>query len=314
MITGMQQISTNGVVVEANATATVPDISMVPGSGPSGITSITYVQAAEMGRVGEPPATLVAPVGVAARGRDVLVLDVNASAGVKTGIIRQYDAENGKFGGKYGDYTKWLGRNMMRDTVAAIALDAQGNSVVVTTDSHLWRFSATGDKKLDKEIAAENATDVAVNTADGAIYVANGGLTKFSTEGEGGAAVGELSDVRAVAANKSDLWVVAGNQVQKLMADGTMVLSFGPAGGDDKASTFNEATDVAVDPRNGNVVVVDKGAKNVYVFDAVGTLIGKVGQGVFDTPVSATIDDAGTVYVVDAGKKKVYKFTPAGTR
>jgi DNA-binding beta-propeller fold protein YncE len=106
---------------------------------------------------------------------------------------------------------------------------------------------------------------------------------------------------------------VSGNVVQKLSADGSMMLSFGAAGIDQKTA-FTEATDVAVDPRNGNVVVVDKGAKNVYVFDGVGTLIGKVGQGVFDAPVAATIDATGRIYVVDAGKKKVYKFLPAGVR
>jgi hypothetical protein len=314
MLSGMQQISTNGVVVEANQENVVPEISMAPGNGPSGITSVTYVQEKEMGRDGEPPATLVAPLSVAVRGRDVLVLDVNNSAGVKTGIVRQYDGENAKFVGKYGDYTKWLGANMMRNTVKAIALDNAGNALVLDGASKLWRFQPDGDKDKAMDIDVANGNDVAVNVTNGSIFVAHaGGITKYGVNGDGGQALGASGEVKAVAAHKDDLWAVSGNVVQKLAADGTMIQSFGPSGADAKA-TFTEATDIAVDPRNGNVVVVDKGAKAVYVYDAVGTLIGKVGQGTFDAPVSATVDATGRVYVVDAGKKKVYKFLPTAMR
>lgn len=314
MMAGMQQITTNGVIVEANQQAEVPAISMAPGNGPSGITSVTYVQESDMGRVGEPPATLIAPRAVAVRGRDVLVLDVNNSAGVKTGIVRQYDGENGKFVGKYGDYTKWIGRNMMRNTVKSIALDAAGNAVVLDGASHVWRWQPDGDKDKDFDIDVADGNDIAVSSTNGAIFVAHaGGITKYGADGGGGQALAAQGDVKAVAAYKDELYAVSGNVVQKLSADGSMMLSFGAAGIDQKTA-FTEATDVAVDPRNGNVVVVDKGAKNVYVFDGVGTLIGKVGQGVFDSPVAATIDATGRIYVVDAGKKKVYKFLPAGVR
>lgn len=313
MLSGMQQMTTNGVVVEANAEAQVPDISMVPGSGPSGITSISYVQQGELGRVGDPPATLIAPLGVAVRGRDVMVLDVNHSAGVKTGIVRAYDGQGGKFVGKYGDYSKWLGLSQMKDTVKAIALDLQSRALVLDGNKHMWRWNANGGKDKDFDIDVENGNDVAVSDKDGSIYVAHaGGVTKYGPDGDGGTAVGELNNVEAVALYKGTLWTVSGNKVQQLGADGSMVMEFGPAGADDKTSAFSEATDVAVDPRNGNLVVVDKGAKNVYVYDSVGTLIGKVGQGVFESPVAATVDANGMVYVVDGAKKKVYEFLPAG--
>jgi DNA-binding beta-propeller fold protein YncE len=202
----------------------------------------------------------------------------------------------------------------MHDTVKAIALDKQGRSLVLDGNKHIWRWEANGNKSKDFDIDVDNGNDIAVNDADGTIYVAHsGGLTKYNAEGDGAQAI-DAGDVRAVAAHKDDLWAIVGNKVQKLSADGSMVMEFGPAGSDDKTSAFTEATDVAVDARNGNLVVVDKGAKNVYVYDSVGTLIGKVGQGVFDTPVAATVDAAGKVYVVDAAKKKVYEFMPAGMR
>jgi DNA-binding beta-propeller fold protein YncE len=106
---------------------------------------------------------------------------------------------------------------------------------------------------------------------------------------------------------------VVDTKVQKMGLDGTMQIEFG-ASGIDHPDTFQQAVDVAVDPRNGDVVVVDKGTKQVYVYDNAGVLIGKVGQGVFDAPQAAAVDKDGRVYVLDAGKKKVYKFLPTAMK
>lgn len=311
---GFQQVSTNGTLVEGGAQATVPDILMVPGEGPSGITSMKFAQEADYGRVGEPPATLVKPQGVAVRGGDVLVLDINQMPGVKTGIVRQYQMGGG-FAGKYGDYTKWIGRNMMRDSVKAIALDATGRSLVLDGARQIWRFKANGDKDALISIDIDNGTDIAVSPS-GEVFVAHaGGVTKFNAEVQMPQALGNAADCRAIAAGKDSLWVITGNRVAKLGADGTAVLEFG-AGGTAITSTtgFADPVDLAVDPKTGNVVVADKGTKNVYVYDAVGTLIGKVGDGTFEEPTGVTVDETGRVFVLDGRKKKLYQFAATQVR
>lgn len=313
--TGFQQVSTNGTLVEGGAQATVPDILMVPGEGPSGITSIKYVKEADYGRVGEPPATLVEPQGVAVRGGDVLVLDINQMPGVKTGIIRQYQMGAGTFAGKYGDYTKWLGRNIMRDTVKAIALDATGRALVLDGARQIWRFKPNGDKDAQISVDIDNGTDIAVSPT-GEIFVAHaGGVTKFNSEAQMPQPLGNAADCRAVAAGKDSLWVITGANVAKLGADGTAVLEFGAGGtAAAKGTPFADPADLAVDPKTGNVVVVDQGTKNVYVYDAVGTLIGKVGDGTFEEPSAVTVDDTGRVFVLDAKKKKLYQFAAGQIR
>lgn len=314
MTVGLLQVSTNGTVVEARQEATVPDITMAPGNGPSGISSITYSQEAAFGREGEPPATLLAPQAVAVRGNDVMVLDLNGSPGVKTGIVRQYNGESGKFLGKFGDYSKWLGFSQMKDTVKALTLDQQGRTIVLDGARQIWRFGANGDKEKILPIEVDDGADITTDPTTGAIWIAHrGGLTKLNAEGEGAVALGSLGECRAVAVGKDGVWVLTGNKVQRLSPEGAMVLEFG-ASGSDKPDTFQEASDLAVDPRNGNIVVVDRGAKNVYVYDAVGVLIGKVGQGTFELPVAATVDATGRVYVLDQAKKKVYKFLPTSMR
>ena len=301
-----------GALVMPNQAADVPVIAMVPGAGKSGVTSVSYVKERELGRDGEAPATLVNPIGVAARGADVQVLDLNGSAFVKTGVVRQYDAEAGTFEGKFGDYSKWLGFSQMKDTVVAITIDNQGRTYVLDGAKKLWRFGADGDKEKASDLEIDG-TDIATDATGSLLIAGSAGITKLNAEGDGPQPLGELTDVRAVAGGKDGVWAISGGKVVKLSADGQATTEFG-AGGADGGANFSEAVDVACDPRNGNVVVVDKGAKQVYVYDPMGTLIGKVGQGVFQEPVAATVDAGGRIYVVDQAKKKVYKFLPGVTR
>lgn len=303
-----------GTLVMPNQTADVPVIALVPGAGKSGVTSVSYVKEKELGRDGEAPATLIDPVGVATQGADVRVLDRNHSAFVKTGVVRQYDAEAGKFEGKFGDYSKWLGFSQMKNTVTSIAVDSQGRTVVLDGGARkLWRFAEDGDKEKAADLAVD-ATDIATDLKTGSLLVAGAsGINKLTPDGDNPQPVGSLADCVAVAGGKDGIWAIAGGKVTKLAEDGNAVLEFG-AGGTEGGANFSEAVDLAVDPRNGHVVVVDKGAKQVYVYDPMGTLIGKVGQGVFEQPVAVTVDAGGRVYVVDQAKKKVYKFLPGVTR
>lgn len=301
-----------GTLVMPNQTADVPVIAMVPGAGKSGVTSVTYVKDKELGRDGEAPATLIDPIGVAARGADVQVLDLNHSAFVKTGIVRQYDAEVGKFEGKFGDYSKWLGFSQMKDTVVSLTIDNQGRTVVLDGAKKLWRFNEDGNKEKAADLEIDGL-DIATDPSGSLLIAGSAGIHKLNAEGDGAQPLGSLTDCRAVAGGKDGVWAIAGGKLAKLGPDGNVVMEFG-AGGADGGAAFSEAVDLAVDPRNGHVIVVDKGAKQVYVYDPMGTLIGKIGQGVFEQPVAVTVDAGGRVYVVDQAKRKVYKFLPGVTR
>ncbi|MEB3328332.1 MAG: carboxypeptidase regulatory-like domain-containing protein [Candidatus Sericytochromatia bacterium] len=312
MSTGLSQASPAGTLVMPGEAAEVPTLMMVPGLGPSGITSVSYVLDKDFGRLGEAPATLLSPVGVAARGAAVLVLDRNAASFVKTGVIRQYDAEAASFQGKFGDYSKWLGFTQMKDTVTAITLDGQGRAVVLDGGKVLWRFEANGQKNKRTELSVD-AVDLATDAQGHLLVAGASGLTRLTPEGEGGQPVGTLADCRAVAAGRDAIWVVLGQRVARLTPEGAVALEFGASGLDGQAA-FSDPVDLAVDPRSGHVVVVDRGQQAVLVYDPMGTLIGKVGAGVFEKPVAVTVDAGGRVYVVDQAKKKVYKFLPGVVR
>ncbi|MEB3285409.1 MAG: carboxypeptidase regulatory-like domain-containing protein [Candidatus Sericytochromatia bacterium] len=306
------QMAPIGALVMAGEATNVPTISMVPGVGPSGITRINYILEKEFGREGEAPAPLLDPMGVVARGSAVQVLDRNDAAWVKTGVVRQYDAEAGRFQGKFGDYSKWLGFTQMRSNVKSITLDRQGRTIVIDGARKLWRFDSSGKKEREIELAAD-AADITLDAGGHLVTAGSGGLMRLSPEGEGGQTVGALGECRAVAGGKDGLWVISGQKVGKVNPDGQLTMEFGPGGADGNQS-FTDAVDLAVDPRNGHVVVADKGTQQVYVYDVLGNLIGNVGQGIFSQPVAVTVDAGGRIYVVDQSKRKVYKFLPGVTR
>ena len=85
--------------------------------------------------------------------------------------------------------------------------------------------------------------------------------------------------------------------------------------------TFSWVTDVAVDPHNGNIYVVDNHRDHVLVFNSAHAQIGQLGvtndsgecgenadNQHFCGPVGVEVDADGSVYVTDWGNQRVQKF------
>jgi YVTN family beta-propeller protein len=80
---------------------------------------------------------------------------------------------------------------------------------------------------------------------------------------------------------------------------------------------FNFPTNVAVDQRNGNVVIVDTQNFRVQIFDKEGKFITKFGKagdkpGMFARPKGVGIDSDGNIYVADSGFNNVQIFSEYG--
>jgi DNA-binding beta-propeller fold protein YncE len=83
-------------------------------------------------------------------------------------------------------------------------------------------------------------------------------------------------------------------------------------------------TGVAIDPARRRVYVVDTGgndtpeAHRVKVFDLAGTLLHEIGrrgdgEGEFNFPTFASVDEQGRLYVVDSVNSRIQMFDPDGT-
>ncbi|WP_373071330.1 6-bladed beta-propeller [Sulfurimonas sp.] len=82
---------------------------------------------------------------------------------------------------------------------------------------------------------------------------------------------------------------------------------------------FNFPTNVAVDQRNGHVVVVDTQNFRVQIFDQDGNFISKFGSignksGTFARPKGVGIDSDGNIYVADGAFNNIQIFDETGTK
>lgn len=95
-------------------------------------------------------------------------------------------------------------------------------------------------------------------------------------------------------------------------SDGSRMLEFGPTGVNGTGETYTAVSDVAVDPRNGEIYVVGNAAGTIKIFryDANGNFIRSFSNPDLVDPRKLKVDADGKVYVVDATKKGVLVFSP----
>src|ERR1043165_2338029 len=127
-------------------------------------------------------------------------------------------------------------------------------------------------------------------------------------------------------------WVTdATNVLKKITPAGVVTTVAGLAGaagsqdGTGSAARFDTPTGVAVDPRDGSIIVADAGnhtIRRVTPQGIVTTIAGHVGvagsddgtgaAATFDFPCGVTVDGSGTIYVADSNRSQIRKVTPAG--
>jgi DNA-binding beta-propeller fold protein YncE len=156
-------------------------------------------------------------------------------------------------------------------------------------------------------------TGIAVDR-DGTIYVADAKQKRilvYGNEGQILMVLGEKDDLKnpgglAINRDLQRLYLVdsRSHMVYVYSAkEKKLLFQFGQHGTGD--GEFHFPTNVAVDPRNGKVYVVDTMNFRVQVFDQDGKFITKFGRigrqpGTFSRPKGIGIDSEGHVYVVDA--------------
>ena len=80
---------------------------------------------------------------------------------------------------------------------------------------------------------------------------------------------------------------------------------------------FDEPHGIAIDPRNGHVLVSDTNNQRIVVFDKSGNLIRQFGEegdgpGHFSHPMDVAVGADGSVYVSDYFQDRIQKFTDTG--
>ena len=107
----------------------------------------------------------------------------------------------------------------------------------------------------------------------------------------------------------------AGGVIRKVNLKGQVLLQFGYRGGRG-AGYFENPSDLAVDPRNRDLYVVDTGNNRVQRFNRDGAFLSEfggmgAGQGQFNQPQGIAVDREGYVYVADSNNNRIQKFAPS---
>ena len=195
-----------------------------------------------------------------------------------------------------------LPENSVLEEVSAVAVDSQGNVLVLQRGGRQWPDSDVLDK-----------TSIAVPT----VFVFDGRTGRLLKKwGEKLFAL-----PHSVTVDREDnIWVtdVALNQVFKFSYEGKLLLILGERGvaGDD-GSHFNRPTDVAVAPDGSFYVSDGYGNNRVLKFASDGKLLSQwgtkgKGPGQFDLPHGIALDDGGRVFVVDRSNARVQVFDSRG--
>ena len=231
---------------------------------------------------GDGPGSLRSPFGldIDAEGR-LYVVDGTAKR------IQVFDAE--------GTHLRTIGEALSWKRPSGIALDAVRRRIYVVdtggvdTEEHFVRAldMDSGKKLFDfgkrgMGPGEFNLPRDAVVTADGSIYVVDGGNFR----------------------------------VQVFDANGKFVKTFGEVGR--QGGQFSRPKEIAAD-KQGNVYVVDSAFGNFQIFNPEGRLLLDVGMrgnsdgpARFMLPSGIAVDDDGRVYMVDQFFRKVDVFRPAG--
>ena len=134
--------------------------------------------------------------------------------------------------------------------------------------------------------------------------------------GQKGSGAGMLNLPWGVAVNERDEIAVTGadnNRIQVFSSDGTYLRSFGKKG--DKRGELPAG--IAFDPKNGNVLVVDRNNHRVQLFSEQGEYLNHFGeQGNLDhqlnSPRGLSVDSDCNVIVADSGNKVIKIFSLDG--
>ena len=213
-----------------------------------------------------------------------------------------------------------------------VDVDAGGNVYVAeTNEDRVVKFSSEGDYITKFGENVKNNYDVAVLNS-GQIGVSSSGNSKVvlfdvnlsanSKDFAGTASSANVNGgIRGMAVDNANFVYLIDNSagpgaaIKKYdMNNRTPVLKFGSNAGSGP-SQFRGASDLAVDNRNGDVYVVDRGNNRVQRFDRDGRFISEFGSagrgnGQFDAPYGIAIDKDGYIYVADTGNKRIQKFAP----
>lgn len=196
----------------------------------------------------------------------------------------------------------WLGlRHPINSTARGLSMTSSGSILVVDEKSGMFTVDSTGKATSSQ---ADGALDIASGGSTSWIYSVRG-LEKSDDTGASRSPVSGVAATGGIGADaQGNAYVPVQNTIVKVSTSGSPTVLI--------RNYLHAPADVAVDPRNGDVFVLDGG--EIKRYDKNGEFIVSFGSSALD-PVGIDLDEDGSLYVADFARdsksSQIIKFEAA---
>ena len=229
----------------------------------------------------------------------IYVSAIDVRSLIKKGTVIQMSTS----GEEWKDLAKtWLGlRHPLNSTARGLAMSGSGSILVVDEKGGLFSVDSSG--KVTKN-EGDSALDIAAGSSNSWIYSVRG-LEKSDDSGASRSPVSGVSASGGVGVDaQGNAYVPVQNTIVKVTAAGAPAPLI--------RDYLHAPTDVAVDPRNGDIYVLDGG--EIKRYDKNGEFIVSFGSSALD-PSALDLDEDGSLYVADFARdsrsSQIIKFEAA---
>lgn len=230
---------------------------------------------------------------------NIYISAIDVRSLVKKGTVIQMSTS----GEGWKDIAKsWLGlRHTLNSTARGLAMSGSGSILVVDEKSSLFSVDSAG---AVTKTEADGALDIASAAGTSWIYSVRG-LEKSDDTGSSRSPVSGVAASGGIGVDsQGNAYVPVQNTIMKVSKDGTPAPFI--------RDYLNSPKDVAIDPRNGDVFILDGG--EIKRFDKNGQFIVSFGSSALD-PSAIDLDEEGALYIADFARdqrsSQVIKFDPA---
>jgi hypothetical protein len=227
------------------------------------------------------------PTGVVVDGGNLYVSAIDVSSLVRKGTVIKMNAQTGEEWKNLA--STWLGlRHPLNSTTRGLAMTNAG--LLLVTDKTKDVFSVDPNSGAVTRTDADSAIDVA--SGNGVVWFSSvRGLEKSDSSGSSRSLISGVAASGGIGADKEgNAYVPVRNSIQKVTPDGNVTPLI--------TQYLNSPLDVAIDPRNGDIYILDSG--EIKRFDKDGQFIVNFSSAAL-TPSSIDLDDSGALYVADFG-------------
>ena len=228
------------------------------------------------------------PTGLELSGGNLYISAIDVRNITHKGTVIKMNAQ----GEEWTDLTSsLLGlRHPLNSTTRGLAMNQMGTLLVTDKDGGMFSVDPNSGE-LEKNADAGSAIDV--DGASGTMWFSSvRGLEKSNDSGSSRTLISGVAASGMIGSDKEgNAYVPVQSVIVKVTPDGestTIIKNY-----------LNSPADVAIDPRNGDIYILDGG--EIKRYDSAGQFIVSFGSSALD-PVCIDIDDSGALYVADFGR------------